>query len=146
MKKSTLGLALCWAAMWSFGPLWAQSESDTSAVQIVVEEMPIWSGCQGLTGDEARVCTETSIATFVSKNTEYPKKARRKGIEGMVIVKFVVDRDGSVGDVTVLRGAHPLLDEEALRVTSSFPPFTAGRQRNKPVKVSYTMPFTFSLE
>ena len=76
----------------------------------------------------------------------YPKKARRKGIEGRVIVKFIVEKDGEVSDVKVVKGAHPMLDDEAQRVVESMPAFLPGMQRGKPVRVSYHLPFNFSLK
>ena len=79
------------------------------------------------------------------KETLYPNKARRKGIQGKVYVRFVVERDVAVGEVEVLRSVHPLLDEEAVRVVKTFPRFSPGLQRGKPVRVSFSLPMNFSL-
>ena len=63
-----------------------------------------------------------------------------------MFVEFVVDTDGSVVDVAILRGVHPLLDEEAIRGGELFPKFIPGQQRGKPVKVRYRLPMNFSLD
>ncbi len=115
----------------------------------IVETLPAWHGCPSdaaVAPDEVRTCTEQAIANFVVSNLAYPKKARRKGIEGRVIVKFIVEKDGAVGEVTVVKGVHPMLDDEAQRVVESMPDFHPGMQRGKPVRVSYHLPFNFSLK
>ena len=115
----------------------------------IVETLPAWKGCPSGTEvapEHVRRCTEQAIANFVVSNLMYPKKARRKGIEGRVIVKFIVERDGEVSDVKVVKGAHPMLDDEAQRVVESMPAFLPGMQRGKPVRVSYHLPFNFSLK
>ena len=114
-----------------------------------VETLPAWKGCPSGTEvapEHVRTCTEQAIANFVVSNLMYPKKARRKGIEGRVIVKFIVEKDGEVSDVKVVKGAHPMLDDEAQRVVESMPAFLPGMQRGKPVRVSYHLPFNFSLK
>ena len=78
--------------------------------------------------------------------TKYPKKARKKGLTGKVLLEFVIDTDGSVIDVAILRGVHTLLDDEAIRVVKSFPKFIPGQQRGKPVEVRYRLPMNFSLD
>jgi len=115
----------------------------------IVETLPAWQSCasdQSHTPEEVRTCTEQAIANFVVSNLTYPKKARRKGIEGRVIVKFIVEKDGAVGEVKVVKGVHPMLDNEAQRVVESMPDFRPGMQRGKPVRVSYHLPFNFSLK
>jgi protein TonB len=75
----------------------------------------------------------------------YPEVAKENGIQGRVTLQFVVDTDGSVRDVKVIRGVDPALDKEAVRVVSSSPKWTPGRQRDKPVKVRYIFPVIFQL-
>ena len=82
---------------------------------------------------------------FIRKETRYPEEARDQGISGRVYVQFVVDVDGKVTEAKVMRGVHPLLDEEALRVINSMPDWSPGMQRGKPVKVKFSLPMRFEL-
>ena len=140
----TLGLAATLACSAQEAP---KQEEDIPVA--IVETLPAWQSCasdQSVALVEARTCTEQAITNFVVSNLTYPKKARRKGIEGRVIVKFIVEKDGAVGEVTVVKGVHPMLDDEAQRVVESMPDFHPGMQRGKPVRVSYHLPFNFSLK
>jgi protein TonB len=104
-------------------------EERTEEIFVVVEEAPALIG--GLAGLHA--------------NVRYPETARRAGVQGRVIVQFVVDEEGRVVDPVILAGRHPLLDKEALRVIREVR-FTPGRQRGTPVKVRMSIPITFVLE
>lgn len=131
--------------------LWAQAEpgsssADSSKVFDIVEQVPIWGDCGELTGKAAETCTYEQLAKHVVEEIKYPKKARKKGLAGKVFVEFVIDTDGVVIDVAILRGVHPLLDQEAIRVVKSFPDFIPGQQRGKPVKVRYRLPMNFALD
>ena len=88
---------------------------------------------------------EQAMMKFVSSNVHYPEEAKEKGIEGRVFVGFVVEKDGSVSEVKVLKGIGKLCDEEAVRVVKSMPKWKPGRQDGKPVRVHYNMPFNFKL-
>ena len=100
----------------------------------VVEEMPQFPGGMG------------EAMKFLAKNMKYPVAAQQAKIEGRVIVQFVVERDGSVSDVKVMRGVSPELDAEAIRVVSMMPKWIPGKQRGKAVAVKYTMPIIFRLQ
>lgn len=82
---------------------------------------------------------------FIAENIRYPEEAKVKGIEGRVFVQLTIMADGSVGNVNVVKGADPLLDEEAVRVIESSPRWNPGMQDGKPVDVMFTMPVTFVL-
>ncbi|SIS85695.1 energy transducer TonB [Belliella pelovolcani] len=82
---------------------------------------------------------------YLQKNLKYPTQARRMGIEGTVIVVFVVNIDGSIQDLEVLRGIGGGCDEEALRVIKNAPKWEPGKQRGKPVRVRMRMPVRFKL-
>ena len=99
----------------------------------VVEQMPQFPG------------GPTALMEFFSTNIHYPKEAHEKNIQGRVIVTFVVNKDGSISDPVVNRSIDPLLDAEALRVISSMPNWTPGKQNGEPVNVKYTVPVTFKL-
>lgn len=100
----------------------------------IVEEKPTFLG-----GDE------NTFGKWVFERLEYPELAKENGIQGRVILNFVVNTDGRVVDVKVVRGVDPTLDKEAVRVVSSSPKWKPGRQRDKAVKVRYTFPVIFQL-
>lgn len=100
----------------------------------VVEEMPSFPG-----GD-------AECMRFLSKNIKYPTIAQENGIQGRVILQFVVNKDGSIVDVTVARSVDPYLDKEAVRVVKMMPKWKPGKQRGKPVRVKYTLPVMFRLQ
>lgn len=99
----------------------------------VVEEMPTFPG-----GDESRI-------KFLTENIKYPQMAKESGIQGTVYVTFVIDERGRVADVKVLRGIGGGCDEEAIRVVKMMPPWNAGKQSGKPVRVQFNMPIKFTL-
>ena len=85
----------------------------------------------------------SAMAKWLGDNIKYPAEAAKKGIEGRVIVQFVVGSDGTVGNVNIMRGVDPLLDQEAVRVINAMPKWTPGKQDGKVVAVKYTIPVTF---
>ncbi|MFA7402173.1 MAG: energy transducer TonB [Bacteroidales bacterium] len=109
-------------------------EVQEEEIFVVVEESPEFPG-----GEEARL-------QFLRDNIVYPRIARDAGVEGRVIVGFVVEPDGRITNVKIIRGKVQSLDEEALRVTKMMPRWKAGKQRGKSVRVQFTMPITFLLQ
>ena len=89
---------------------------------------------------------EAAMYKWLNENIIYPAAAAEEGISGRVIVEFVVDKDGSITKVRVLRQRHPALDKEALRVIKAMPKWIPGRNNGQPVKVTYTLPVTFKLQ
>ncbi len=114
----------------------AQTENASSRDEIfqVVEEMPEYPG--GM----------SELMKYFSTNMRYPKEAQSKGIQGRVIVQFVVEKDGSITDAKVMKPVDPQLDAEALRVVNAMPSWTPGKQRGKAVRVRYTLPVMFHLK
>lgn len=110
-----------------------EAEVEEQQIFMVVENAPAFPG-----GDIAR-------QKFLQDNIRYPQMARESGIQGTVYVSFVVERDGSVTDVKILRGIGGGCDEEALRVIMNMPKWEPGKQRGKPVRVQFNMPIKFSL-
>ena len=100
----------------------------------IVEEMPSFPG------------GEAKLMEYVGKNIKYPQIARETGIQGRVFVNFVVEPDGSVSNVTVLRGIGGGCDEEAMRVVKNMPKWKPGKQRGKAVRVQYMLPVNFRLQ
>ena len=87
------------------------------------------------------------LMTFLSENLQYPERCEKEGVQGRVILEFIVEKDGSIGDVKVLRSADPDLDAEAVRVCRSMPRFKPARdaQTEEPIRVRYTLPVNFKL-
>lgn len=98
-----------------------------------LEEMPEFPG-----GD-------AEMMKWLTKNVVYPSIASENGIQGRVMVGFVVERDGSVSDVKILRGVDPSLDKEAMRVVKAMPKWKPGMQTGKPVRCRFTIPVNFRL-
>ena len=100
----------------------------------VVEEMPSFPGGQG------------ALMAFLNSNIKYPVVAQENGVQGRVIVGFVVERDGSITDVKVMRSVDPSLDREAQRVIKAMPKWKPGKQNGSAVRVKYTVPVVFRLQ
>jgi periplasmic protein TonB len=88
----------------------------------------------------------TALYNFIKKNIHYPTEAKELGIQGKVYVQFVIWKDGSIGDVKVMRGLGNGLDEEARRVIKIMPKWKPGQQNGKPVNMRYILPVSFKLE
>ena len=86
-----------------------------------------------------------AFAKWVNEHLKYPEAAFKNGIQGKVIIQFTVEKDGTVGQVKVLRDADPALDQEAVRVLSTVPEWTPGQSGGKPVPVTFTFPVVFSI-
>lgn len=89
---------------------------------------------------------ESAMYAWLSQNIVYPPAASEEGVQGRVVVEFVVGKDGSITNARVVRTRHPALDKEALRVVKSMPKWIPGRNNGQPVKVTYTLPVTFKLQ
>lgn len=89
---------------------------------------------------------EAAMYTWLSQNIVYPPAASEEGVQGRVVVEFVVGKDGSITNARVVRNRHPALDREALRVIQAMPRWVPGRNNGQPVKVTYTLPVTFKLQ
>ena len=108
-------------------------EKDPDTVYQIVEKMPQYRG-----GEEA-------MMKYVADNIKYPQEAKDKNISGRVFVSFVIEKDGSVNEVKVVRGIGGGCDEEAARVIKGMPKWEPGMQKGKPVRVNYMMPINFKL-
>ena len=111
-----------------------EEEVVEAEVFTIVEEMPSYPG-----GD-------AKMYEYLGKNIKYPQIARESSIQGRVFVNFVVEPDGSVSNVKVLRGIGGGCDEEAMRVVKTMPKWKPGKQRGKAVRVSYMLPVNFKLQ
>ncbi len=106
----------------------------TNEIFAVVEKQPEFPG-----GNNA-------LMRFLSDNINYPTEAQEKGIQGRVVCNFVVERDGSISDVKIVRGVDPLLDKESVRILQSMPKWNPGTQKGEKVRVKYTLPVVFRLQ
>jgi protein TonB len=88
---------------------------------------------------------ESALIAYIAKNTKYPAIARENNIEGRVFISFVVEKDGNISDVKVIRGIGGGCDEEAKRVIKGLPKFTPGKQNGRPVRVQFNVPVNFKL-
>lgn len=109
-----------------------QRESDE--VFMIVEEMPEFPG------------GPAALQKYLASSVKYPVIAQENGIQGRVYIQFVISSKGEVTNAIVLRGVDPSLDKEALRVVENMPKWKPGKQRNRPVRVSYTVPINFVLQ
>ncbi|MCF6352856.1 MAG: energy transducer TonB [Cyclobacteriaceae bacterium] len=100
---------------------------------IVVERMPTYPG--GL----------KALYKYLGKKMRYPSQARRMNIDGKVILSFVIDKEGNITNIKLLRGIGAGCDKEAIRVLATLPKWSPGKQRGKPVKVQMTLPINFKL-
>lgn len=107
---------------------------EETKIFTVVEQMPMYPG-----GDAA-------LMGYLRDNINYPTIAAENGVQGRVVVGFVVERDGSITDVKILRGVDPSLDREAMRVVKSMPRWNPGKQNGSAVRVKYQVPVSFRLQ
>ena len=103
----------------------------TGKVYDLVDEMPSFPG--GL----------EELYKWIDNNVQYPAVARENGIEGRVILKFIVEKDGSLSDSTVIHSVHPIVDREALRLVGQMPKWNPGKRAGIPVRVRYCLPIKF---
>ena len=116
-------------------------DEDNRYLQIS-EQPPVFP-C--ITINKKENCGEEGIYVYIKENLIYPPLAEKKNIQGKVYVSFVVDTDGSITNVDIVRGVNELLDTEALRIVSSFPKYKPASNKGKPVKMMLTIPIDFRL-
>ena len=107
---------------------------NNEPVYVAVEQMPQFPG------------GEASLMRFLRSNINYPQEAYENGVQGRVIVQFVVQKDGSVGEVKIIRSVNHDLDKEAIRLCKSIPKFIPGKMNGQAVNVWYTLPITFKIQ
>ena len=109
------------------------TESDENGIFQVVETQPEFPGGMA------------ELMKYLQKNTRYPQICKEQGVQGRVIVQFVVNTDSTITDVNVIKSVNPHLDEEAVRVVKAMPKWNPGKQRGELVCVRFTLPVTFRL-
>ncbi|MEM9821035.1 MAG: energy transducer TonB, partial [Bacteroidota bacterium] len=125
-------------------------EPEVEEIFTVVEEMPRFPGCEDKPKAERKACADKKMLQFIYKNIKYPPIARENGVEGAVVIRFVVDKDGKVKEPLIVKDIGAGCGNEALRVVkmmNNMPQgWVPGKQRGKPVKVYFNLPVRFRLE
>ncbi|MDT0605583.1 energy transducer TonB [Croceitalea rosinachiae] len=110
----------------------------------VVQEVPIFPGCEGLDNEKAKLCFQEKVQNHIKYHFKYPEKALRERISGKVSVVFVISKEGDVIKIRT-KARHPILEKEALRIVKLLPKIMPGKQNGKPVKVPFSFPMWFRL-
>ncbi len=113
--------------------LWPMVFPNDDLLIMYIEDSPVFPG-----GTD-------SLRAYISNSMVYPEQARKEGVEGRVLVQFIIEKDGSVSSPVILKEVHPSLDAEALRIVSGMPKWSPARQRGEPVRVKFTVPIKFKL-
>ncbi|MBR3896492.1 MAG: energy transducer TonB [Bacteroidaceae bacterium] len=111
----------------------AKDKIETDKVYQVVEKMPEFPG------------GKQRLLNWVMKNIQYPAEARRKGVQGRVVITFVINKNGKAVEPLIVQSVDPLLDKEAIRLVNSMPKWEPGEEKGEPVRVKFTMPINFRL-
>lgn len=113
----------------------------------VVEEMPQFGGCDDLKSkDERKICSDKKMMEFIYSKIKYPSLARENGIEGIVVIQFLVDKKGDISHAKIVREIGGGCGKEALRIVNQMPAWSPGKQRGVPVKVQFNLPVRFRLD
>ena len=111
----------------------------------IIEEVPIYPGCEDIERNERMDCFQEKMGEHINITFKYPLKARKKNIEGRVLVLFVISKEGEITNIET-RGGDPILQTEALRIVRLLPKMKPGMQKGKPVNVKYALPINFRLQ
>lgn len=120
-------------------------EEDVDVPFAVIEDVPIFPGCENEPKNKLRDCFNSMMQKHIGKNFRYPEIAQEMGVQGRVNVMFVIQKDGSIGNVR-MRGPDKNLEEEAARIIGKLPKMTPGKQRGRAVRVPFSIPITFKLQ
>jgi len=124
-----------------------KSKKASTKIYKIVEEHPRFYSeeCETLSNAARNKCATDAMLKFISDNISYPKKAKKKGITGTVVINFVVDANGEIKEAKILRDIGAGCGKEALRIVSIMPPWTPGKKESKPVAVYFNIPIKFKL-
>jgi protein TonB len=132
-------------------PLAKEEGKENSGLSFaLIEEVPIFPGCEEVPRNERLNCFYIKMSDHINNNFRYPREARRKNIQGKVVVMFVINREGTIENIIAKGPADcencEILEKEAIRIMSKLPKMTPGKQKGKAVKVKYSQPLNFKLE
>ncbi len=124
-----------------------KNEQTSDPIFTVVEQMPRFPGCEDIQGDQEtkKNCSNRELIQFMGNNITYPESAKKNNIEGIVVIRFIVDKEGKIASPELLRTLDPECDAEAMRVVKMMPQFTPGKQNGKNVNVYFTLPVRYKL-
>lgn len=121
---------------------WAQVNAANENIET---RPPIFPGCEDLPVDQLRDCLGRGIMNHIARNFVFPKEAREKSIQGKIFINMVIEKDGTIKDVTVKRGVDPLLDQAGVDVIKSLPRMQPALDEGQPVRIQYTVPINANL-
>lgn len=119
-------------------------EEDVQVAFAIIEDVPVFPGCEGLSREETKNCFQKKMQEHVVKHFTYPQTALDMGLQGRVSVLFIIDSKGYITGIRS-RGPDKILEQEAERIVNKLPQMKPGMQRGKPVKVAYAIPIFFKL-
>ena len=122
-----------------------EEEEDVDVPFAVIEDVPIFPGCEGVAKSERRNCFQEKMNKHIVRNFRYPEIAQEMGIQGRVYVNFIISKDGSITNIR-MRGPDKNLEKEAERIISKLPKMTPGKQRGRAVRVPFSIPIIFRLQ
>ena len=120
-----------------------QGELTTPIEEIILEESGVFYNPEQY--PQFPNNSEIRLLKWVQSNLKYPEIAKKNGVQGRVVVKFLIKKDGSIEEIKIYRSRHPALDEEAIRIVKTFPKFIPGKRNGVPVDMWYTLPIDFKL-
>ena len=122
-----------------------EEELDIDVPFAVIEDVPIFPGCERVKKSERRDCFQEKMNKHIRKNFRYPEIAQEMGIQGRVYVNFIIAKDGKITNIR-MRGPDKNLENEAQRIISRLPSMIPGKQRGRPVRVPFSIPITYRLQ
>ena len=122
-----------------------EDDLDVDVPFAVIEDVPIFPGCENVSKDKRRDCFQEKINKHIKRNFRYPEVAMELGIQGRVFVTFIIDKDGSITNI-LMRGPDKNLEKEARRIISVLPKMTPGKQRGRAVRVPFSIPINFRMQ
>lgn len=122
---------------------YVEVEPEININWVTIEEVPVFPGCEN--ENDKRACFQKMMNSHISKVFRYPEIAQEMGVEGKVQTQFTIEKDGSIGNI-LLRGPDRNLEKEAQRIITKLPKMKPGKQRDRNVKVAFTVPINFKLQ
>ncbi len=145
--KYAFSLPLLMSLFFLFNPATNHAQTTDEKAYKSAENMPRFPGCEHLESEEEKnKCAQSEMLKFIYSNIKYPKKAMKKGIEGTVVIGFVVEKDGTITNTKIIRDIGGGCAEEALRIVQMMPLWIPGVQRGKKVRVEFYLPIKFKLK
>lgn len=123
-----------------------QTKKIAENTEIIKEELPILSSCLDVDISERKACSDKAFLTYMYRSLRYPAIAREYGVQGQALVSFVINKDGKPEQILIKRALCQAIQKELISLLEKMPPWEAGKQGGKPVKVLYTVPIVFKLE